>query len=179
MEDLSLHILDIVENSINAGAKNVEIVIQENHLKDVLRIEITDDGRGMMPGAVEKVTDPFYTTRTTRKVGLGLALLDEATKAANGRLDIHSVPCFGTKVIASFQLSNIDRKPLGDMAATIVMLVAGNPDVNFRYCYEHDGQEFTFDTNEVRKRLQGLDLNSPDALTFIREYIRENTESLS
>jgi hypothetical protein len=94
-------------------------------------------------------------------------------------LDIHSVPCFGTKVIASFQLSNIDRKPLGDMAATIVMLVAGNPDVNFRYCYEHDGQEFTFDTNEVRKRLQGLDLNSPDALTFIREYIRENTESLS
>ncbi|MBM4161218.1 MAG: sensor histidine kinase [Ignavibacteria bacterium] len=179
MEDLSLHILDIVENSVSAGAKNVEIVVSENRPRDLLRIEISDDGKGMNPAAVAHATDPFYTTRTTRKVGLGLALLEEAAKMANGSMDIHSVPGIGTKVIAIFQHSNIDRKPLGDMAATIVMLVAGSPDVEFTYRYEHDGYTFTFQTKEIRAQLRGLEMNSPDTLSFIREYITEHTVSLS
>jgi hypothetical protein len=179
VEDLSLHILDIAENSINAGARNVEIVVQEDRTHDVLKIEILDDGRGISPEVAGKVADPFFTTRTTRRVGLGLALLDEAAKAANGRLEVSPIPDSGTRVTVTFQLTNIDRKPLGDMAATIVMLIAGNPDVRFIYRYEHDGGKYVFDTQEVRKRLHGLDMNAPEALTFIRELITEHTASLS
>jgi len=179
MEDLSLHILDIAENSISVGAKNIEIVIVEDISKDIMTLEINDDGKGMTPDVVKAVINPFYTTRTTRKVGLGLAFLDEAAKTANGRVEIQSSPAVGTKVKATFQISHIDRKPLGDMAATITMLVAGNPGINFTYRYEHDGQTFAFDTKEIKARLHGLDLNCPDTLMFIRDYITEHTASCS
>lgn len=158
---------------------NVEIVVREDRATDVLAIEIADDGKGMSAEDAEKAADPFFTTRTTRRIGLGLALLDEAARMTNGRLEVRSAPGSGTRITATFQLSNIDRKPLGDMAATVVMLVAGNPDINFIYRYEHDGQTFIFDTKEIRSRLHGLDMHSPEALTFIREYITEHTESLS
>jgi len=179
MEDLSLHVLDIAENSINAGARNIGIIVREDVSRDLLVLEVTDNGRGMSIENAEKASDPFYTTRTTRKVGLGLALLDQAARMANGTLEVRSVPGSGTSVTATFQLSHIDMKPLGDMPATIVVLVAGNPDVHFTYHVEHDGRSFTFDTNEIKGRLLGMDLNSPKTLTFIREYITEQTESLS
>jgi anti-sigma regulatory factor (Ser/Thr protein kinase) len=174
MQDLSLHILDVAENSINAGAKNIEITISENMTQDILAIEITDDGPGMNPEDAEKATDPFYTTRTTRRVGLGLPLLNQATAAANGTLEIRSTPGKGTTLRATFQLSHIDRKPLGDMAATIVMLVASNPDIHFTYRHE---QKFTFDTNDMKHILGGVNMNSPEALTFVRDYITHHTTS--
>jgi anti-sigma regulatory factor (Ser/Thr protein kinase) len=174
MEDLSLHILDIAENSINAGAKNIEIRIRQDVAQDELTIEITDDGLGMEPENTEKATDPFYTTRTTRRVGLGLPLLAQATTAANGTLQVRSTPGQGTRVMATFQLSHIDRKPLGDMAATIVMLVASNPEIHFTYRYDH---EFTFDTNEIKELLGGVDMSSPEALTFTRDYIARHMAS--
>jgi anti-sigma regulatory factor (Ser/Thr protein kinase) len=175
VEDLSLHILDIAENSVNAGAKNIGIFILEDKSRDRLTMEITDDGKGMNSDIAGKVIDPFYTSRTTRRVGLGLPFLSEAAKAANGSVEVTSAKGKGTTVRATFQLSHIDRKPLGDIAATIVMLVASNPNANFRYRHEHDGQAFNFNTEEIRTKYPGLDLNTPEALSFIRDYITEHT----
>lgn len=179
MEDLSLHILDIVENSIEAGAHNVVITVGEDRANDLLTIEITDDGKGMKREIVDKVADPFYTTRTTRRVGLGLGLFQEAARIANGRMDIRSFPESGTKITATFQLSNIDRKPLGDMASTLVTLISGNPDVNFAYRHERDGEKLVVDTKDLRTRLQGVSMNAPEVLAFIRSYIAEHSDTLS
>jgi anti-sigma regulatory factor (Ser/Thr protein kinase) len=179
MEDLSLHILDIAENSVNAGAQNINISILEDTSQDMLRIQISDDGRGMEAAVAGQVADPFYTTRTTRRVGLGLAFLNEAARATNGSMDVHSTPGKGTTVTATFQLGHIDCKPLGDIAATIVMLVAGNPDVRFVYHRERDGHSFVLDTGELKMKYPGLNLNAPESLTFIREYIAEQSESFS
>jgi anti-sigma regulatory factor (Ser/Thr protein kinase) len=179
VEDLSLHILDIAENSINAGARRIEITVREDVVQDMLTITLADDGEGMNADVLQKVTDPFYTTRTTRRVGLGLSLLSEAAKACNGTMNVQSTPEIGTTVTATFQLSHIDRKPLGDIATTIVMLVAGNPEVDLKYHYERDGQVFTFDTQELKEHYPDLDVNAPSTLTFIQEYITEHTKSLS
>jgi anti-sigma regulatory factor (Ser/Thr protein kinase) len=173
MEDLSLHILDIVENSITAGARNVEIIVREHVAVDRLTIEITDDGKGMNPEAAGKVADPFFTTRSTRRVGLGVPLLEQAARQANGTLDVWSVPGVGTKVKATFQRSHIDRKPLGNIAETMITLVVGNSDVDFTYRHERNGEKFTFDTKEIKARQNGWDLKSPDGLTFIRDYLTQ------
>ena len=178
MEDLSLHILDIAENSANAGARNIDISILEDTSQDMLRIQISDDGRGMEPAVLEQVTDPFYTTRTTRRVGLGLALFNEAARAANGSMDVHSIFGKGTTVTATFQLSHIDRKPLGDMADTMVTLVLGNPDVHIVYTQERGGDTFRFDTQDIKAKLGGLSINHGSVLAFIKQYITENVQSL-
>lgn len=168
---MSLHILDIAENSVNAGARNVEIAVTEDVSADVLSIEITDDGRGMEPEGAERAADPFYTTKTAKRVGLGLPLLKQAAAATGGTMEVRSQPGGGTTVRALFHLSHIDRAPLGDMAATLVMLVAGNPEVRFRYRYEH---KFTFDTSDLKALVQDVSLSSPETLAFIREYIAEH-----
>ena len=131
MEDLSLHILDIVENSIGAKASRVKIKVDEDTQKDLLMIEIEDNGRGMDGETVKKVLDPFFTTRTTRRVGLGLPLLDQATRESGGDIEIESKVGRGTRVRASFGYSHIDRKPMGDIGATLTILIAGNPEVDF------------------------------------------------
>ena len=176
MQDLSLHILDIAENSINADAKNIVIRIVEDSKKDALIIEIIDDGKGMNPEFKEKVIDPFVTTRTTRRVGLGLPLLKAAAELANGKLTIESAPGTGTIVTATFQLSHIDRKPIGNMADTILTLAVGNPDVNLRYVRKHDGREFIFDTKSFLKNLNGSRKNFTAALSEMKNYLKENSE---
>jgi len=123
MEDLSLHVLDIAENSIAAGAKHVEIRVRESRREDRLSIEIIDNGRGMSEDMLQKATDPFFTTRTTRRVGLGLSLFEQAAKRAGGEFKIASCPGAGTKVTGVFQYSHVDRQPLGDMDQTILALV--------------------------------------------------------
>ena len=179
MEDLSLHILDIAENSITAGAKNIEIKVLEDTKKDIIRIEIIDDGKGMTEEQIQKVTDPFFTSRTTRKVGLGLSLLNQAAKMANGTMNIKSTVGKGTDVNATFQLGHIDRQPLGNIAETIITLIAGYPETNIKYMHQRDDQKFVFDTVEIKDRLQGIAINSTSALIFIKKYITENTESFS
>ncbi|MDO9123642.1 MAG: ATP-binding protein, partial [Deltaproteobacteria bacterium] len=129
MEDLSLHILDIVENAIAAKARRIEVSVVEEPGEDRLTIEIKDDGFGMDEAVRQKAVDPFFTTRTSRRVGLGLSLLAQAAQEAGGKLEIESRPEDGTKVRATFQYGHIDRKPLGSMTETIAMLVLGNPDV--------------------------------------------------
>ncbi len=178
MEDLSLHILDIAENSLAAGAKNIGIAIKEDSSSDQLIIEISDDGKGMEPKIAERATDPFYTTRTSRKVGLGLALLNEAARMANGRMDIESLPGRGTKVSVRFQLSHVDRKPIGNMADTLVALIASQTDIDLTYVHEKDDDRFAFNTRDIRECFDESPINSAEVLTFIRRYLTQEEKSL-
>ncbi len=158
MEDISLHILDLVENSIVAGAGNVEIKISEDLKEDLLKVEIIDDGRGMDESILKQALDPFFTTKTVRKVGLGLSLFREAARAANGDLSIQSEAGRGTELIATFQHSHIDRKPMGDMTKTMMTLIIGHPGIRFRYRHRKDDREYGLDTEKFS--VNGRDLSS-------------------
>lgn len=175
MRDLSLHILDIAENSIKAGASRIDIKIIEDSAKNLLTVEITDDGKGMEPEFAETASDPFVTSRTTRKIGLGLPLLKAAAEIANGKLIIDSVSGKGTKVKADFQLNHIDRKPLGNMGETILALVANNPETNIKYLHKQNGKQFAFDSKDFTESINGADLNLSDILLKIKKYFKENS----
>ena len=149
MEDLSLHILDVVENSIEANASKIEIKIVEKKKKDLLAIEIKDNGRGMNRETINKVLDPFYTTRTTRRVGMGLSLLAQAAKESNGNFEINSKVGVGTEVKATFQYSHIDRKPIGDMKNTLITLMVSHPEINFVYEHQDEEENYILDSNEI------------------------------
>lgn len=150
MEDLSLHILDIVENSIAASARRIEILIVEDRKKDLLLIEIKDDGKGMDAETRERALDPFYTLRTTRRVGLGIPLLAQAARECDGSFEIKSEPGKGTTVKAVFRYSHPDRKPLGDVFETIRMITVGRPELELRYEHRIDDSVRRFDTRDVR-----------------------------
>jgi len=152
MEDLSLHILDIAENSISASAGRIEIRIDEDQANDLLTIEITDDGRGMDEETLKKALDPFFTTRTTRRVGLGLSLLAQAARQSDGRFDLSSAPDEGTTVKATFRLSHPDCKPMGDIGETIRTLVTAHPEIDFLYEHKKDNSTYRFDTRETDKK---------------------------
>jgi len=152
MEDLSLHILDIAENSISASAKRIEIRINENQAKDLLTIEIKDDGKGMDEQTLQKVLDPFFTTRKTRKVGLGLSLLAQAARESDGKIELSSAPGKGTTVKAVFCLSHLDCKPIGDIHETIRTLLAGHPGIDFLYEHKKNNSLYCFDTRETGKK---------------------------
>lgn len=149
MEDLSLHILDIVENSINASASRIEIRINEDRANDLLTIEIVDNGTGMDAETLKKALDPFFTTRTTRRVGLGLSFLAQAAKESDGTFDIRSKPGEGTAVKATFRMSHPDCKPMGDIGQTIQALVTGYPETDFLYEHKKDDRTYRFDTREM------------------------------
>ena len=171
MEDLSLHILDIVENSVAARADKIEIRITEDEKKDLLSVEVIDNGTGMDKKTRKKALDPFYTTKTVRRFGFGLPLLSEAAKAANGNLSIISKKGEGTKIRADFQYSHIDRKPLGDMGQTIITLIIGNPDIDLIYVHIKNGQKYVFDTKKIKEKLKDAPLNSPDGIRMIRKHL--------
>jgi anti-sigma regulatory factor (Ser/Thr protein kinase) len=171
MEELSLHILDIVENSIAAGAGHVEIRIREDRQQDLLRIEIVDDGRGMNEATLARAADPFFTTRTTRRVGLGVSLFEQAARATGGDFKVESSPGAGTKVTGTFRLSDIDRQPLGDMGGTLLSLIVGNPQVEFSYIHQADGGEVSFTSGEVKAQLAGIPINSAEGIAAVRKSL--------
>jgi anti-sigma regulatory factor (Ser/Thr protein kinase) len=171
MQDLSLHILDVAENGVIAGATLIEITIIENQASDTLNITIRDNGRGMEPDFLAKVLDPFVTTRTTRKVGLGLSLFQQSAQQAEGDLTVSSTPGVGTTVSVFMSHSHIDRKPMGNMMDTIVTLIQGNPNVDFAYCHRKDEQEYILDTREIRPELEGVPVNHPEVIELIRENL--------
>lgn len=149
MRDLSLHILDVVENSIRANARRVEILVEEDEVADLLRLEIADDGNGMDESMMKQATDPFVTSKPGKRVGLGLALLEQATKEADGEFELESEGGAGTRIRATFRHAHPDRKPLGDIPATLETLVAGNPGVEFLYEYRRGAETITFDTRGI------------------------------
>lgn len=178
MEDLSLSVLDIAQNSLAAGARHLRIEVLEFPARDLLEIIIKDDGRGMRKELLEKVTDPFVTTRTTRKVGLGIPLLKMTAEMAGGSFSIESEPGVGTGVKAAFRYSHIDRPPVGNMAETITAIIQGTPDISLLYKRTEDQDSFEFDSEAVSAALGGIPLNEPEILKWIREYIEENESEL-
>ncbi|MEJ2715771.1 MAG: ATP-binding protein [Deltaproteobacteria bacterium] len=179
MQDLSLHILDVAENGINAGANLILIEVNEDIEKDRLTITIEDNGSGMEVDFLGRVLDPFVTTRTTRKVGMGLSLLEQTAQAADGTLTVESTPGRGTRVTADMSRSHIDRKPMGNMADTMTTLIAGNPDVDFTYVHRKSGQEYRLDTREIRAELEEVPLNVPEVIELIRDNVVSGLEELS
>lgn len=173
MEDLSLHILDIAENSVNARAQRIEILITRDVEQDLLRLEINDDGTGMDRETLSRVRDPFFTTKG-KKTGLGLPFLVQAAEQSGGGLTIASAPGKGTKVTATFGWSNVDRPPLGDMAGTIMTLIAGHPDVDFVYEEREGGRAFRLDTRDIKNDLDGVPISASPALEAIRGMLDEN-----
>ena len=174
MQELSLHILDLAYNAVEAGARHVSIEVIEDRAADRLTIRVSDDGRGMDEATVRRVVDPFYTSRSTRRVGLGLSLMEAAAEAAGGSLRIHSVEGVGTTVEATFELSHVDRAPLGDLPSTVLVLVAGQPEVAFRYRHVVDGHEFEFDGDAYREVLGTLPPQHPTALRWLRGAFAED-----
>ena len=178
MTELSLHVLDVAENSTKAGASLVTISVDIQSTNDNIIISIIDDGCGMTAEQVAKVTDPFYTTRKTRKVGLGISFFRLAAQQTGGDLTVESELGKGTRVTAWFTLGHIDLAPVGDLEGTITSLVQCNPDIDFVYTLRVDGQVFEMDTRELRAILGEVSLAEPQVALFIREYLTENTQGM-
>jgi len=173
MNDLSLHILDICENSIQAGAKNVEIIISEDSENNLLTLEIKDDGRGMDAETVEKIKSPFETSRTTRSVGLGIPFLKESAEDSGGNLMINSELGKGTSVKATFLYNHIDRKPLGDMSETLIALMLRADKTEISYLHGKNGKEFSFSTKDLKEQLGVKDLNQAYLLNSLKKVLKQ------
>ena len=179
MTELSLHVLDIAKNSTKAGATVIEISITEDIESNLLVIEIKDNGCGMDKEFLSNVLDPFKTTRTTRKVGMGLSLFKSACELTGGNLQITSEVGRGTVVKATFVYDSIDRQPVGDMASTISTLVSGSDKIDFIYTHRYKTNQFVFSTLEVRKILgQEIELSNLEVLNWLESYIGELTQNL-
>ena len=184
MREISLHLLDIAENSVAAQSRNICIEVDENLQSDLLTVSVTDDGRGMDAKTAQQVLDPFYTTRTTRKVGLGIPLLKLAAEMAEGRLSLVTEAGRGTKVEASFRHSHIDRMPLGDLAITFLTLLVSYPHIHWVFYYQvtdKDGRRdnFNFDDIELKAILGDLSMTEPDILKFVRGMFEEGINALA
>ena len=175
MREIALNILDIAENSVKAKATLVEITVTAEN--NVLTVTITDNGVGMSKDFLERVTDPFTTTRTTRKVGMGIPLFKEAAETTGGSFSIDSEPGAGTVVKASFVIDSIDRAPLGDVAESAVTLL--REDIDFVWVYTVEDKSFTFDTREIKAELGGIPIDSPEIISFLKDMLKENIESIN
>jgi hypothetical protein len=178
MLTLAAHILDIAENSVRAGATLIEISIDEDSQKDELTIEIRDDGHGMSQEVLHKVLDPFFTTKTVRRVGLGIPLLKDAAERAGGALHLISQENQGTKIKATFGLHHLDRQPLGDISSIMTILIIANSEVDFFYKYRHNDRRFEMDTREIRKEIDDLPINHPEVIKYIRGAIEEGMRDI-
>jgi anti-sigma regulatory factor (Ser/Thr protein kinase) len=173
MLELAAHILDIAENSVRAGAELVQIEIEEDTANDSLSIAIIDDGQGMDQDETKKVLDPFYTTKTVRRIGLGIPLLADAAQRAGGSLQLNSEKGKGTIIKATFSLSHVDRQPMGNLISTLIILIAGNSEVDFFYKHRHNDRRFELDTREIRKEIKDVPINHPEILKYIRGVLEE------
>jgi anti-sigma regulatory factor (Ser/Thr protein kinase) len=178
MKDLSLHVLDIVQNALAAGAEQVRILVEESVPRNCLVIAVEDNGKGMSQDVLDRVTDPYFTTRTTRKVGLGIPLLKQNAEQCGGGLLIESAPGRGTRLVAEFVRDHIDRPALGDMPGVVAMLSGINQDRDFIYHHRVDERDYCFDTREVKQILEGVPLGEASVMRSIREMIGENLKDL-
>lgn len=179
MQDLSLHLLDLVQNSVAAGANLVKIIIYEDGQKDWLSIGIEDDGRGMDEETIKRVTDPFYTTRTTRKVGLGLPLFQATTQRCEGTLTIKSAVGKGTEIKAGLRLRHIDRPPFGKLDDTMTTLILCNPEIDFVYSHKTNYGEFRLDTREIRQTIGEIPIEHPEIIAWIQSHIKEGLNEIN
>lgn len=174
MKQLAENILDITENSVSAGAKNINITLIENPDEKTLRVTIEDDGCGMSEEIVKSVINPFYTTRTTRKVGLGIPLFKMEAEMTGGYLELESKEGFGTKISAVFHTDHIDFVPIGDISQTLMTLIGGSPKTEFLYVHERGDTSIILDTRQIREMLgDDVPLDTPEILLWIRDYVGE------
>lgn len=178
MKEISLHILDLVQNSLRAGARSIYIGIEEDRAADSFTITIEDDGCGMSAELAKAVQSPFVTTRTTRKVGLGIPLFKAGCEGCGGSFELWSEEGKGTRLRGAYTHSHLDRPPLGDMADTMLLLLLGNPDIRFRYFHRVDGRAYELDTQEMNEILGGTPLNTPEVTAFIKEFLINNESEL-
>lgn len=178
MKELSLHITDILQNSITAGATLITLDVTEDEAADLLSFSITDNGCGMDEEMAARVIDPFTTGRTTRKVGLGIPLLKLAAENTGGGIQLKSKVGCGTTIQARFGYHHIDREPLGDMAETVHQAVTAHEEIDFVYTHKKNDNSFSMDTRELKKALGGVPFHTPEVSLWILEYLREGEESL-
>jgi len=179
VRELALHILDLLQNAVEAGATRVTLRIDEDRAGDLLNITVIDNGRGMDATAIARALDPFYTTRTTRHVGLGLPLMAAAAERAGGALDIRSRPGEGTTVEAWFRLSHPDRQPMGDLAGTLLALLLSEKAPRLDYRHRVGSLVFEFDTDDFHAALEGLPLSHPAVQRWLVGYLTEGESPLA
>ncbi len=173
-----MNILDIAQNSVRAGASLTGITLTVDDAADRLTLVIQDNGCGMDAGMVQRVIDPFYTSRTTRKVGLGIPFLKMAAEMTGGSLSIDSTPGVGTTVTANFSIQNIDRMPLGDLAGTMTALMQCNPDIDFIFTLRRKDELFVADSREMKVILESVPISNPQVALFLQEFIEENIKPI-
>lgn len=184
MREIALHLMDIAENSVAADSRNIRMDVLEDLHADLLKVSVTDDGRGMDDETAKRVLDPFYTTRTTRKVGLGIPLLKLAAESAEGRLSLESAPGKGTRIEANFRHSHIDRMPLGDVGMTMLTLLVSYPHIHWVFNYQFKNKqgvqgEFALDDEEIKSVLGDVSLTEPDVLRILRGMFEEGIHALT
>jgi len=178
MNDLSMHILDIIQNSLRAGASLIELEVWEDVMNNLLTITVKDNGKGMTPQQVEQVTNPFFTSRTTRRVGLGLPLYRQTAEQCGGKLKVESVAGAGTTVTATFVHDHLDRPPMGDLANAVVLMMSANPDCTFNFVFRFNDKVYSVSTQEINKVLDGLPINNVQVMKLITTMISENIQAL-
>ena len=178
MNDLSMHILDIIQNSLSAGASVVELDVCEDVVHNLLTIAIKDNGKGMTPEQVARVSDPFFTSRTTRKVGMGIPLYRQSAEQSGGALEIESKAGAGTTVTATFVYNHLDRPPLGDLANAVVLMMSANPNHLFKFNYTYNERFYSINTHEINEALDGLPMYDAQVIKMIQQMIEENMLAL-
>jgi hypothetical protein len=179
LEDLSQHVLDIAENSTSAGATEVTVEINEDESSNILSMIVRDDGRGMPPDLLARAADPFTTTRTTRRVGMGLPFLKQSAELCGGELILRSKPGEGTHTEAIFAYDSIDRPPLGDIPATVMALFMGHPEIDWKYIHRVNGAEFSISTGELLEALDDRELlRQTEVGLWIRDRVKESLDEM-
>ncbi len=178
MKTISDHILDILQNSVTAGATLIEIIVDENKKNDFYTIKLTDNGCGMSEEILKKATDPFFTSRNTRKVGLGLSLLKQNAEKAGGFLSIESKPGAGTRVKATFQLTNIDRPPMGNIWEVLYITWVSYSSIELKYVHETEKGRFEINSSEIVEILGDVPLTNKEIKEAIYELIKNNLKSI-
>lgn len=187
MREIALHLLDIAENSVAAQAETISITVVEDLCADRLSAVLKDDGKGMDAETMARLSDPFFTSRTTRKVGLGIPLLKAAAEACQGSLYISSEPGKGAELAVEFQRSHIDRMPLGDLSTTLMNLVVAYPEIHWSFTYrailpgadEPTACKFEFDDKPLKEALGDLPLSEPDVLAFLRDHLEQGIAEIN
>ena len=178
MNDLSMHILDIIQNSLSAGASIIELNVKEDVLNNLLTVTIKDNGKGMTAEQVAQVTDPFFTSRTTRKVGMGLPLYRQSAEQSGGALKVESEVGVGTSVTATFGYDHVDRPPMGDLANAVVLMMSANPKHQFCFTYTYNAQSYSINTQEINEVLDGMPIHDVQVIKMIQQIIEENMLAL-
>ncbi|MEA4969554.1 MAG: ATP-binding protein [Candidatus Pelethousia sp.] len=178
MKEISLHILDLAQNSLHAGAKNICLDIEEDTQADTFAVTLADDGCGMSESLAQAAANPFVTTRTTRRVGLGIPMFKAGCEACGGSFTLTSEEGKGTRLKGVYRHSHIDRPPLGGICDTMLLLIAGNPTIRFRYSHRRNGSGYELDTAELKEILGEVPLDTPEVTAFIKEFLINNESEL-